>query len=731
MKRHIFLLILLPVTLFSKGWTLDPVVEAKIDSVMQLMTLDEKIGQMTQGHYYAKDAAEAAIRQHAIGSFLNIPHDAGEANRLQRIAVEETRLGIPLLFGLDVIHGFRTMFPIPLAESASWDLEGIRQSAEVAAREAAAAGVHWTFAPMMDIARDPRWGRIAEGAGEDPWLGAAIAKARVQGFQGDDVSAPDRLIACAKHYAAYGAAEGGRDYNTVDISERTLRNVYLPPFKAAVDAGAGTFMSAFNDLNGVPATGNGYLLTDILRNEWGFEGFVVSDWKSILEMVNHGFAEDSAAAALKAITAGVDMDMVADVYLNHLKELVERGAVPETLIDQSVRRILRLKFMAGLFDNPYADESLQDKVMLTPEHRAIARKVAGESIVLLKNENSLLPIRSDVRTLAVVGPLAESKRDLMGCWSASANPDDAVSILDGIRERAGDRLKITCSKGCDISSNDRSGFEKAVQTVQKSDLTIVVLGEGTLMSGEGYSRSDLGLPGVQLDLLKAIQETGKPFVLMLLAGRPLAIPWCAENAPAILLTWQLGLEHGHAAADVLFGDVNPSGKLTVSFPRATGQVPVYYNHLNTGRPRVRQDRFLTGYGDLDITPQYPFGFGLSYTAFDYEDLHLSADQIASEDSLIVTARIKNSGEREGEEIVQLYIRDIISSVTRPVKELKGFRKILLEKGETKTVRFVLKSADLGYDYPGAGFKTEPGEFKIWIGPNSQEGLEGTFRVTGE
>ena len=718
----------------EKKEILDPVLERKVDSVLSLMTLEEKIGQMSQlsgvdentGPVTEKNSYLEAIRQGKVGSMLNI-NGVEYTRQIQEMSLQESRLGIPMLFGYDVIHGYKTIFPVPLGEACSWDLEVIERSARVAATEASAAGQHWTFAPMVDIARDPRWGRIMEGAGEDPYLGSLIARARVHGFQGDDLSAPNTIAACAKHYAAYGAAEGGRDYNTTDMSERTLREIYLPPFKAAVDAGVATFMTAFNEINGVPASAN-QLLRYILRDEWHFNGMIVSDWNSVYELIPHGFAENKQEAAILAMRGGVDMDMQGHVYSDVLMKLVEDGKVTIEQIDHAVKNILRLKFQLGLFDDPfrYCNEQREAEMILTEEHRQAARDMGRKSIVLLKNNNQLLPLSKSIKILAVIGPLTDDHDNILGGWRALGNPADAISLLDGIRDAIDPKTKLLFEKGCDIDSDDRTGFTKAVAAAKKADIIILAVGESADMSGEAHCRSDIGLPGVQPELIKEIYKTGKPVAMVLMNGRPLAIPWEAENIPAILETWQPGTEAGHSISDVLFGDYNPSGKLVATFPRATGQIPIYYNHKNTGRPATNDRRFNSKYIDLPIEPLFPFGFGLSYTTFFYTDLELSNDTLHMNDTLRISVEVTNTGNYSGEEVVQLYIRDHFGSVTRPVKELKGFQKIKLTAGETKTVTFLLTSAQLAFYDDRMQYRAEPGDFSVMVGTSSAEYLEEEF-----
>ena len=721
------------------AWRSDPSVDAKVQALVDRMTIEQKLGQLTQqwgglvqdvnpeARQRGQDELDALVREGKVGSYLGA-HGAEYINRLQKIATEEFELGIPLMVGNDVIHGYRTIFPINLAQACSFDLEGIERAERVAATEARAAGTHWTFAPMVDIARDPRWGRVAEGAGEDPWLGARIAAARVRGFQGKNLSDPDAVVACAKHYVAYGAAEGGRDYNTVDISIPTLRNVYLPPFGAAVGAGVGTLMSAFNEINGVPATACPLTLKTVLRDEWAFEGFVVSDWGSIQEMVAHGYARDDADAARLAIQAGVDMDMSSFTYRTHLADAVKNGLVDESVIDRSVKRILRMKYALGLFDNPFSDPDTEKSVTLCHEHRDAARALARKSIVLLKNDDKLLPLSSDVATVAVIGPLAESKEDPLGTWATIGKADDVISVLDGVRERAGNSIKVLFAPGCDVRGDSTDGFAQAVQTAKQADVVVMVLGEDKEMSGEGHSRATLGLPGVQLDLLKKIHATGKPIVVVLMHGRPLAIPWTAENVPAVLAAWHLGVEMGHAVTDILFGDANPSGRLAMTFPRGVGQVPIYYAHKNTGRPPRQKERYTSKYIDMPWTPQFPFGYGLTYTQFKYDNLRLSSNTIGPAGLLKATADVSNTGDVAGVEVVQMYVRDLVASQTRPVKQLRGFKRVTIEPGKTVTVEFELFAKDLGFYNSDQKYIVEPGAFKLWIGPNAQEGLETDFSI---
>ncbi|MBP1656635.1 MAG: beta-glucosidase [Bacteroidetes bacterium] len=706
-------------------------INRSVDSILARLTLEQKVGQLAQysggwtdsmtGPGQRRPDLIDRIRAGTVGSIFNAT-GAQLIRQLQEIAVTQSPTKIPLLIGLDVIHGFRTTFPVPLAEASSWDPDAVYRSARVAATEAAASGIHWTFAPMVDIARDPRWGRIVEGSGEDPYLGAAMASARVRGFQTADLASPFTIMACPKHFAAYGGAEGGRDYNTVDITERTLREVYLPPFKAAVDAGAGTTMCSFNEIGGIPSTANRQLLTDILRTEWGFRGFVVSDWGSIGELQQHGIAGTLADAARLSITAGTDMDMESDAYWRHLADLVKAGTVPESVIDEAVRRVLRVKYRLGLFDNPYrwTDADIEKAMLLHPDHLAIARDMARKSIVLLKNENQLLPLRKDLPLLAVIGPLAADNDSPLGPWAAHGRADEVVTLLDGITEAVARTTRVGYARGCSIDTSGTEGFAAALGLARRADAVILALGEGRDMSGEASCRSSLDLPGSQQALLEAVVQTGKPVVLVLMNGRPLSIAWAAGHVPAIVEGWYLGTQTGNALADVIFGDYNPSGRLPVSVPRTVGQVPVYYNHKNTGRPGDTANNYTSKYLDLPLTPLYPFGFGLSYTTFAYDDLRLSAATISTTDSVHVTVRVRNAGKRAGEEVVQLYIRDDVASVTRPVMELKGFRKIPLTPGQSREVDFVITPDHLAFYDQTMQYRVEPGTFTIMVGPHSAQ-----------
>ena len=707
-------------------------IDQKVTELMAKMTLEEKIGQLNQYNDditatgpITKDADKAGqVRAGKLGSILNAIGTKNTKNWQDQAM--QSRLKIPLLFGQDVIHGFRTTFPIPLGETATWDMNLIEKSARIAATEASAYGIHWTFAPMVDIGRDPRWGRVMEGAGEDTYLGTLVGKARVKGFQGNGLGNKDAVMACAKHFAAYGAAVGGRDYNSVDMSLRQLHETYLPPFKAVSDMGVATFMNSFNDINGIPATGNKYLQRDLLKGAWNFQGFVVSDWGSIGEMIPHGFAKDNKDAALKAIIAGSDMDMESRSYTNHLAELVKEGKVDIQLVDDAVRRILTKKYELGLFDDPYRfiNEKREKEQANNPEHRKFAREIGAKSIVLLKNENQLLPLSPTTKKVAIIGPFAKATVENHGFWSI-AFPDDSQRIVtqfDGIKAQLDKNSELLYAKGCNANDNDKSLFAEAVETAKKADVVIMTLGEGHAMSGEAKSRSNIHFSGVQEDLLKEIAKTGKPIILMINAGRPLVFDWASENIPTIVYTWWLGTEAGNSIADVLFGKINPGGKLPMTFPRTEGQIPIYYNHYNTGRPaKNNTDRnYVSAYIDLDNDPAYPFGFGLSYTTFQYSDVNVSATQLKGNQTLTASVTLTNSGNYDGEEVVQLYIRDLVGKVVRPVKELKGFQKIFLKKGESKTVSFNITPEDLKFYDDELNFDWESGEFDIMIGTNSAQ-----------
>ena len=724
------------------GFSQQKTIDQKVNALLKQMTLEEKIGQLNQytgnnqatGPITINPNKEAEIKKGLIGSMLNVL-GTKYTRQYQELAMQ-SRLKIPLLFGQDVVHGYKTTFPLPLAEAASWDLEAMELSARIAAVEASASGIHWTFAPMVDISRDPRWGRVMEGAGEDTYLGSRIAYARVKGFQGNlgDVNS---VMACVKHFAAYGAAVGGRDYNSVDMSERMLWETYLPPFKAALDAGAATFMNSFNDINGIPATANKYLQRDILKGKWNFQGFVVSDWGSIGEMVNHGYSKDNKEAALQAITAGSDMDMESNAYRYHLAELVKENKVPIALIDDAVKRILRKKFELGLFDNPYkySNPEREQTALNNPEHRKAARDIAAKSIVLLKNEKNILPLSKDTKTIAFIGPLVKEHKQNMGFWAVELPELDydkqVVSQWEGVQNKVSSSTKLLYAKGCEIEGDNKDGFAEAIAVANQADVVILSIGERADMSGEAKSRSNIHLPGVQEELVKAIQATGKPVVVLINAGRPLVFNWTADNVPAIAYTWWLGSEAGNAIADVLFGDYNPSGKLPMSFPREEGQIPIYYNHFNTGRPAPNETAFnyVSAYTDLKNSPRFPFGFGLSYTTFEYSDLKLSKNKIKNTEKIEVSLNVKNSGKVAGEEVVQLYLRDKVGSVVRPIIELKDFQKIKLNAGETKTIKFIIDKEKVSFYNAALQWIAEPGDFDLMIGSSSSDiRLKTTFEL---
>lgn len=715
-------------------------IEHRVDSVLNLMTLEEKIGQMNQysgfweatGPITEEGNKLEQVRTGQLGSMLNIT-GIDHTRKIQEMALQ-SRLKIPLLFGQDVVHGYRTIFPLPLAEAASWDIEAIERSARIAATEVSAAGVHWTFAPMVDISHDPRWGRVMEGAGEDPYLGSLIAAARVKGFQGKGFGNTDAVMACVKHFAAYGAAEAGRDYNRVEMSRRELNEIYLRPFKAAVDAGAATLMNSFNDINGIPATGNKYIQREVLKGEWKFDGFVVSDWGSIGEMINHGFSKDCYQAAQQAITAGSDMDMESRCYLGNLAQLVKDGKVDERLINDAVRRILTKKFEMGLFDDPYrfSDPERAKQQWDNKANLEASRDMAKKSIVLLKNDNQLLPLDTKRKTIAMIGPMVKAVRDNLGFWSYSW-PDDTARIVthwQGISNRAGKNVKMTYAKGCDISSTSKAGFAEALRIARQADVIIMSIGEAGNMSGEAKSRSNIHLPGVQEDLVEAVCATGKPVILLINAGRPLVFNTASEKAQAILYTWWLGTKAGDAIADVVFGDYNPSGKLPMTFPRSEGQIPIYYNHFSTGRPPKNETdvNYVSSYIDLPNSPKYPFGYGLSYTTFSYSEPVLSKTTMNASEKIEVKILVTNTGNYDGKETVQLYIRDLVGSVVRPVKQLIGFQQVFLKKGETREVTFTVSINDLKFYNDALNLVAEPGDFEVFVGGSSATELKKTFTL---
>ena len=730
-----------------------------IDQLMKKMTLEEKIGQLnlpvtgeiTTGQAKSSDVAKR-IRNGEVGGLFNLK-GVDRIREVQRQAVEESRLGIPLLFGMDVIHGYETIFPIPLGLSCTWDMKAIEESARIAAVEASADGISWTFSPMVDVSRDPRWGRVSEGNGEDPFLGAAIARAMIRGYQGKDMSRNDEIMACVKHFALYGASEAGRDYNTVDMSRQRMFNEYMLPYQAAVEAGVGSVMASFNEVDGVPATGSKWLMTDVLRKQWGFDGFVVTDYTGINEMIDHGMGDQQTVAAL-ALNAGVDMDMVSDAFSGTLKKSVEEGKVSAAAIDAACRRILEAKYKLGLFDNPYkyCDVNRPKKQIFTKEHRAIARKTASESFVLLKNEG-VLPL-SKKGTIAVVGPLANTRSNMPGTWSVAAVLDNAPSLVEGLREVVGDRAKVVTAKGSNLigdadyekratmfgrelhrdNRTDRELLDEALKVAAGADVIVAALGESSEMSGESSSRTNLEMPDVQRALLQELLKTGKPVVLVLFTGRPLVLTWEEEHVPAILNVWFGGSEAAYAISDVLFGDVNPSGKLTATFPQNVGQIPLFYNHKNTGRPLQEGrwfEKFRSNYLDVSNEPLYPFGYGLSYTTFAYSDIHLSSTEMSADGELTATVTVTNTGSRDGAEVVQLYIRDLVGSVTRPVKELKGFEKIFLKAGESRKVSFSITPELLKFYNYDLQFVCEPGDFDVMIGGNSRDVKKARFLLKGE
>ncbi|MFK2085552.1 beta-glucosidase BglX [Bacteroides fragilis] len=730
-----------------------------IDQLMKKMTLEEKIGQLnlpvtgeiTTGQAKSSDVAKR-IRNGEVGGLFNLK-GVERIREVQRQAVEESRLGIPLLFGMDVIHGYETIFPIPLGLSCTWDMKAIEESARIAAVEASADGISWTFSPMVDVSRDPRWGRVSEGNGEDPFLGAAIARAMIRGYQGKDMSRNDEIMACVKHFALYGASEAGRDYNTVDMSRQRMFNEYMLPYQAAVEAGVGSVMASFNEVDGVPATGSKWLMTDVLRKQWGFDGFVVTDYTGINEMIDHGMGDQQTVAAL-ALNAGVDMDMVSDAFSGTLKKSVEEGKVSAAAIDAACRRILEAKYKLGLFDDPYkyCDVNRPKKQIFTKEHRAIARKTASESFVLLKNEG-VLPL-SKKGTIAVVGPLANTRSNMPGTWSVAAVLDNASSLVEGLREVVGDRAKVVTAKGSNLigdadyekratmfgrelhrdNRTDRELLDEALKVAAGADVIVAALGESSEMSGESSSRTNLEMPDVQRALLQELLKTGKPVVLVLFTGRPLVLTWEEEHVPAILNVWFGGSEAAYAISDVLFGDVNPSGKLTATFPQNVGQIPLFYNHKNTGRPLQEGrwfEKFRSNYLDVSNEPLYPFGYGLSYTTFAYSDIHLSSTEMSADGELTATVTVTNTGSRDGAEVVQLYIRDLVGSVTRPVKELKGFEKIFLKAGESRKVSFSITPELLKFYNYDLQFVCEPGDFDVMIGGNSRDVKKARFLLKGE
>jgi beta-glucosidase len=729
-----------------------------IDDLMSKMTLEEKIGQLnlpgagdfTTGQTANTDIGKKIV-EGKVGGLFNIS-TAAKIRSVQQVAVEKSRLKIPLIFGMDVIHGYKSVFPIPLGLSCSWDMDLIEQSARIAAQEASADGICWTFSPMVDISRDPRWGRIAEGNGEDPYLGSEIAKAMVRGYQGKDLTANNTIMACVKHYALYGAPDAGRDYNTVDMSHQRMYNEYFPPYKGAVDAGVGSVMASFNEVDGIPATANKWLMTNVLRDQWGFGGFVVTDYTGINEMIDHGMGDLKTVSAL-ALKAGIDMDMVGEGFLTTLENSLREGKISVQMIDNACRRILEAKYKLGLFDDPYryCDLNRAASEVYTEANRNQARKTASESFVLLRNQNNLLPLKKNAK-IALVGPLADNRLNMCGTWTVAGDFEKAISVKDGIAMVTGKPELITYAKGSNIVADSAlearigmfgkaTGWDsrpaevviaEAVKASQNADVIVAVMGEAAESSGESSSMSDIELPENQRDLLKALLRTGKPVVMVLFTGRPLAIKWEEENIPAILNVWFGGSEAGAAVADVLFGDVVPSGKLTTTFPQNTGQIPMHYNHKNTGRPLAEGQwfsKFRSNYLDVSNDPLYPFGFGLSYTNFNYSDITLSSNTMKPDGKIEVSVSVTNTGNYDGKEVVQLYIRDLVGSVTRPVKELKDFSKVFIKKGETKKVSFTIDIEDLKFYNYELKHVAEPGEFKVFVGGNSRDVKEASFSLT--
>lgn len=734
---------------FAESTTGPESIEHRIGQLLERMTLEEKIGQMSQvnvGDSYIHDYLADAIGEGRVGSVLNVV-DFQVVNELQRIAVEESRLGIPLIVGRDVIHGFKTVLPIPLAQAATWNPEVVRDGARMAAREAATTGVNWTFAPMIDISRDARWGRIAESLGEDPFLASALGAAMVSGFQGDDLSAVGTIAACAKHFAGYGAAESGRDYATTNIPENELRNVYLPPFRAAVDAGVSTMMTSFSDLDGVPATANRYLVNDILRGEWDFRGFVVSDWDSVRQLQIHGLTADDRESAFEAATAGVDMEMHGDAYINHLAGLVEDGRLDIGVVDTAVANILRIKFRLGLFENPYTDPEKLPPVADAGAMK-IAQAAALQSIVLLKNDERALPLSAQkTRSVALIGPLADAPYEQLGTWIFDGDPQLSVTPLEAIRSLVGEKLDVRYLRAMETSrSRSTDSFDEAAQLAASADAAVLFLGEESILSGEAHSRADISLPGAQAELVRRVRKAGKPVIAVILAGRPLTLTNIVDEVDAILFAWHPGTMGGPAIADLLFGVESPSGKLPATFPRMVGQIPIYYNQKNTGKPPtpdtvVHIDDIdphapqlslgMTAFHlDAGYTPLFAFGHGLSYTSFEYENLRTSDAQIAPGSALTISADLTNTGDVAADEVVQLYVRDLAGNVTRPVRELKGFRRVRLEPGEMETVAFELHSDDLAFYGRNMELMTEPGEFHAWIGGSSETELRTEFRIVG-
>lgn len=744
MKKNLLYAVALAASLMGCGQPQDKntEIENKVETLLHKMTLEEKLGQMNQLSPWDFEELAARVRKGEVGSILNVVNPE-EINKIQKIAVEESRLGIPLIVSRDVIHGYKTIFPIPLGQAATFNPEVVKEGARVAAIEASADGIRWTFAPMIDVARDPRWGRIAESCGEDPYLNAVMGTAMIKGYQGDSLNDPTAIAACAKHFVAYGAAEGGRDYNSTFIPERVLRNVYLPPFKAAADAGCATFMTSFNDNDGVPSTANSFVLKDVLRKEWKYDGMVVTDWASALEMVNHGFCTDGKDAAEKSVNAGVDMEMVSETFIQNLKQSIAENKVSIETIDNAVRNILRLKFRLGLFDNPYV--VTPQTVKYAEKHLQTAKTAAEQSVILLKNENQTLPFTDKIKTLAVIGPMADAPYEQMGTWVFDGEKEHTQTPLTAIKEMYGDKVKVLFEKGLDYSRDkNTAGIARAVSAARQADAVVVFVGEESILSGEAHSLANLNLQGAQSQLIKELAATGKPVVTVVMAGRQLVIADEVKVSDAMLYSFHPGTMGGPAIADILFGKVNPSGKTPVTFPRMSGQVPIYYAQHKTGRPANPTEMLIdeipveagqtsvgcrSFYLDAGNSPLFPFGYGLSYTTFEYSNLSLASDKLTAQDTLSISFTLKNTGKYDGTEVVQLYVQDKVGSVTRPVKELKRFQRVTLKAGESTQVSLSLPVSELAFWGYDMNYTVEPGDFTLWVGTNSAEGLTKDFSVS--
>lgn len=744
MKKNLLYAVVLAASLMgcSQPQDKNTEIENKVETLLHKMTLEEKLGQMNQLSPWDFEDLAKRVRKGEVGSILNVVNPE-EVNKIQKIAVEESRLGIPLIVSRDVIHGYKTIFPIPLGQAATFNPEVVKEGARVAAIEASADGIRWTFAPMIDVARDPRWGRIAESCGEDPYLNAVMGTAMIKGYQGDSLNDPTAIAACAKHFVAYGAAEGGRDYNSTFIPERVLRNVYLPPFKAAADAGCATFMTSFNDNDGVPSTANSFVLKDVLRKEWKYDGMVVTDWASALEMVNHGFCTDGKDAAEKSVNAGVDMEMVSETFIQNLKQSIAENKVSMETIDNAVRNILRLKFRLGLFDNPYV--VTPQTVKYAEKHLQTAKTAAEQSVILLKNENQTLPFTDKIKTLAVIGPMADAPYEQMGTWVFDGEKEHTQTPLTAIKEMYGDRVKVLFEKGLDYSRDkNTAGIARAVNAARQADAVVVFVGEESILSGEAHSLANLNLQGAQSQLIKELAATGKPVVTVVMAGRQLVIADEVKVSDAMLYSFHPGTMGGPAIADILFGKVNPSGKTPVTFPRMSGQVPIYYAQHKTGRPANPTEMLIdeitveagqtsvgcrSFYLDAGNSPLFPFGYGLSYTTFEYSNLSLASDKLTAQDTLSISFTLKNTGKYDGTEVVQLYVQDKVGSVTRPVKELKRFQRVTLKAGESTQVSLNLPVSELAFWGYDMNYTVEPGDFTLWVGTNSAEGLTKDFSVS--